>query len=70
MVLNDTEIREKVQRHCGNKIAKSEQPCESCQKKLAIAKNIAKQKDFLWRQHDDWMKQQRDRSRREMERHV
>lgn len=70
MMLNGTELRERVQKHCGQKIAKGEQLCESCQKKLAIAKNIDRQIDVAWRQHDEWLRQQRDRSRRDVERHA
>lgn len=70
MMFNEVELRERVQKHCGNKIAKGEQPCESCQKKLSIAKNIDRQKDVAWRQHDEWQKQQRDRSKRDLEKHA
>ena len=52
MLLNDTELKQRVQRHCGQKIAKNEEPCESCKKKLAIAKSIERQKDQAWREHE------------------
>jgi predicted amidophosphoribosyltransferase len=70
MMLNEMELRERVQRHCGQRLAKNEPVCESCQKKLSIAKNIDRQRDVAWRQHDEWIRQQRDRSKRETERHV
>ena len=70
MVFNEVELRDKVQKHCGARIAKGEQPCEACQKKLSIAKNIDRQKDVAWRQHDEWIRQQRERSKQDMARHT
>lgn len=70
MMLNDTELKQKVQRHCGQRIARSEEPCESCKKKLAIAKSIERQKDQAWREHEQWNRQQRYSNRKEYERHA
>ena len=70
MMFNEIELRERVQKHCGQKITKGEIPCENCQRKLSIAKNIDRQRDVAWRQHDEWIRQQRERSKREVERHV
>jgi len=69
-MFNEIELRERVQKHCGQRIARGELACESCQKKLSMAKNIDRQKDIAWKQHDDWCRQQRERSRRDMERHA
>jgi hypothetical protein len=70
LVLNEQELRAKVKAHCGRRIEKGEPPCESCQKKLSMAKSIERQKDYAWRQHADWERQQRDRNKRELDRHA
>ena len=60
MTLNDTELREKVRKHCGEKIAKGESPCEGCKKKLHMARVIERQKDFCWREHEHWRRHGED----------
>lgn len=59
--LNDTELKERVNRHCGKRIANGTEPCESCQKKLYAAKVIERQKDIAWKMHKDWIRQERRR---------
>ena len=54
MVLNDTELEAKVKNHCGKRMEKGEEPCESCKKKLSNAKGIRRQKEYLWKIHDEW----------------
>ena len=54
MVLNDSELEAKVRKHCGKKIDKGEEPCEYCRKKLSTVKSIRRQKDYLWKLHDEW----------------
>ena len=56
MVLNDNELEAKIKRHCGKKINKGEKPCIYCQKKMATIRVIRRQKDYLWKMHDEWKK--------------
>lgn len=52
MTLNNTELLEYVDQHCGTKIASNEDICDSCKKKKMRARFIQRQKDWAWSMYE------------------